>query len=71
LSAEKFNLCPLIDARRMEVCSPLFDPNTKERLEEISAKLLMKIHSSEILLDNTCTVFETVLKNCSIKMRTK
>jgi tRNA threonylcarbamoyladenosine biosynthesis protein TsaB len=55
--SEKLQLCPLIDARRMEVYTALFDPNTKERLEEISAKIVDENTFKEILLDNNVLFF--------------
>jgi tRNA threonylcarbamoyladenosine biosynthesis protein TsaB len=54
---EKMILCPLIDARRMEVYTALFDLRTKECLEEVSAKIVDENTFKEILLDNKVLFF--------------
>jgi tRNA threonylcarbamoyladenosine biosynthesis protein TsaB len=55
--SEKLQLCPLIDARRMEVYTALFDFKTKERLEEVSAKIIDENTFKEILLDDKVLFF--------------
>jgi tRNA threonylcarbamoyladenosine biosynthesis protein TsaB len=54
---EELILCPLIDARRMEVYTALFDSKTKECLEEVSAKIVDEYTFKEILLDNKVLFF--------------
>lgn len=61
---EKANLyCPMIDARRMEVYTALYDVNNKI-LKPVSAKIIDSTSFSEVLKDNTIVFFGDGAEKC-------
>lgn len=57
-------LCPMLDARRMEVYTAMYQPNDLKAVSEVEAKIIDKDSFLEVLTNNTIYFFGNGAEKC-------